>query len=140
METTKLSEKAAKVAQKKAEELKNVPSILRDRSSDLLQMAGQLRERPMPVVVTKPRRPLWQIAGLWFAGGMAAAMAVGYMFHPQRGAARRQMAIDKAMAAGRDVQRWSGGKAGHLRNRAMGTVAEMKSSSESEMGSKRELG
>jgi len=76
METTRLSEKAAKVAQKKAGELKNVPSMLRDRSSDLLQMAGQLRDRPMPVVVAKPRRPFWRTAVLWFAGGIAAAMAV----------------------------------------------------------------
>ena len=143
METTRLSEKAAKVAQKKAGELKNVPSMLRDRSSDLLQMAGQLRDRPMPVVVAKPRRPFWRTAGLWFAGGIAAAMAVGYLFDPQRGAARRQMAVDRAMAAGRDVQRWSGGKARHLRNRAMGTVAEMKAASddlEPNRAPQRELG
>ena len=143
METTRLSEKAARAAQKKAGELRNLPSVLRDRSSDLLQMAGQLRDKQMPVVITKRRRPMWQSKGLWFAGGMAAAMAAGYLFDPQRGAARRQMAYDKVMATGRDVMRWSGGKARHLRNRAMGTVAEMKrSESEMESGhtSQRELG
>jgi len=143
METTRLSETAAKAAQKKAGELRNVPSMLRDRSSDLLRVAGQLRDKPMPVVVSKRRRPMWRSAGLWFAGGMAAAMAVGYLFDPQRGAARRQMAYDKVMATGRDLQRWGGGKARHLRNQAMGRVAEMKSSQpDTEAGrtSTRELG
>ncbi len=117
--------------------------MLRDRSSDLLQMAGQLRDRPMPVVVTRRRRPLWQTAGLWFAGGMAAAMAVGYLFDSRRGAARRRMAYDKAVATGRDVQRWSGKKVRHLRKKAMGTVAEMKAANddmESNRASRHELG
>ena len=143
METKRLSEKAAKAAAKTADDLKNVPSMLRDRSTGLLQMAGQLRDRPMPVVVTKPRRPMWQSATLWFAGGMAIAAAMGYFFDRQRGSARRHMAYDKVMATSRDMQQWSGKKARHLRNKAMGTVAEMKSSSdemESRPASTRELG
>jgi len=44
---------------------------------------------------------------------------------------RRHMAYDKVMATGRDMQEWSGKKARHLRNKAMGTVAEMKSVTES---------
>ncbi len=84
----------------------------------------------MPVVVTTPRRPMWQTAAVWFAGGMAISL-------------RRHLAYDKAMATGRDMQRWSGKKARHLRNRAMGTVAEMKSASdetEPNRASQRELG
>jgi len=47
------------------------------------------------------------------------------------------------MAVGRDMQRWSGGKVRHLRNRAMGTAAEMRgmgAEMESERKSTRELG
>ena len=143
METKRLSEKAAKAAAKTADDLKNVPSMLRDRSTGLLQMAGQLRDRPMPVLVTTRRRPMWQSATLWFAGGMAIAAALGYFFDRQRGSARRHMAYDKAMATGRDVQRWSGKKARHLRNQAMGTMAEINASdTETEPGrsSTREFG
>jgi len=142
MDTKGLTDKA-RAASKRAEELKNVPSRIRDRSSDLLQMANQLRDRPMPVVVTTPRRPMWQTAAVWFAGGMAIAAALGYFFDRQRGSLRRHLAYDKAMATGRDMQRWSGKKARHLRNRAMGTVAEMKSASdetEPNRASQRELG
>ena len=128
----------------KAEELKkNVPSMLRDRSADLLQRAGQLRDRQMPMVVTKPRRPIWQTAAMWFAGGLAITAALGYFFDRRQGSMRRHMAYDKTLAAGRDVQQWSGKKARHLRNRAMGTVAEMKAA-RNEMDpnppSQRELG
>ena len=128
----------------KAEELtKNVPSMLRDRSADLLQRAGQLRDRQMPMVVTKPRRPIWQTAAMWFAGGLAITAALGYFFDRRQGSMRRHMAYDKTLAAGRDVQRWSGKKARHLRNKAMGTVAEMKAAREEiepNRPSQRELG
>jgi len=130
METKRLTDKA-RAASKRAEELKNVPSMIRDRSSDLLQMANQLRDRPMPVVVTKPRRPLWKTAAMWFAGGMAIAAALVYFFDRRQGSLRRHMAYDKVMATGRDMQEWSGKKARHLRNKAMGTVAEMTSATES---------
>jgi hypothetical protein len=128
----------------KAEELKkSVPSMLRDRSADLLQSASQIRDRQMPVVVTTPRRPMWQTAGMWFAGGMAIAAALGYFFDRRQGSMRRHMAYDKTLAAGRAVQQWSGKKARHLRNRAMGTVAEMKGAHdemEPNPPSQRELG
>ena len=136
MDTTKITNKAEELR-------KNVPSMLRDRSADLMQIAGQLRNRPMPVLVTTPRRPMWQTAALWFAGGLAMAAAVGYFFDRQRGSARRHMAYDKVMATSRDMGQWSGKKARHLRNRAMGTVAEMKSSRpemETSRTSKRDLG
>src|SRR2546426_144862 len=102
METKRLTDKA-RAASKRAEELKNVPSMIRDRSSDLLQMANQLRDRPMPVVVTKPRRPLWKTAAMWFAGGMAIAAALGYFFDRPQGSLRRHMAYDKATCPDRAV-------------------------------------
>src|SRR2546427_11475950 len=103
METKRLIDKA-RAASKRAEELKNVPSMIRDRSSDLLQMANQLRDRPMPVVVTKPRRPLWKTAAMWFAGGRAIAAALGYFFHRRAGSLRPHMAYDKGMGAGPAMQ------------------------------------
>ena len=128
----------------KSEELKkSVPSMLRDRSADLLQKAGQLRDRQMPVVVTTPRRPMWQTAAMWFAGGMAIAAALGYFFDRRQGSMRRHMAYDKVTATGRDMQQWSGKKARHLRNKAMGTVAEIKGSereTQTTPTSRRELG
>ena len=70
---------------------------------------------------------MWQTAAMWFAGGLAITAALGYFFDRRQGSMRRHMAYDKVTATGRDMQRWSGKKARHLRNKAMGTVAEMKS-------------
>ena len=61
---------------------------------------------------------------VWFAGGMAIASLVAFFFESTRGSARRHMAYDKAMAAGRDMGQWSGRRVRHLRNKAMGPVAE----------------
>src|SRR2546427_11247486 len=98
METKRLTDKA-RAASKRAEELKNVPSMIRDRSSDLLQMANQLRDRPMPVVVTKPRRPLWKTAAMWFAGGRAVAAGSGNFLGPARGSLPPQPAHSNRNAA-----------------------------------------
>lgn len=72
-----------------------------------------------------------QIAALWFAAGLAVASFVGYFFDSRQGSARRHMAYDKVTSAGRRMGRWSGGKARHMRNKAAGTVAEMRSPDES---------
>ena len=84
--------------------------------------------------MARPRRPAWQLGALWFAGGMAIASLAAFFFDSTRGNARRHMAYDKAMATGRDMGQWSGKKVRHLRNRAMGTVAEMTSSEEQKTG------
>ena len=120
MDTSRLTKRAAQAT----EELKSVSSMLRDRSGDLLKRSGELAADRSPIVL-RSRRPAWRSGALWFAGGMAVAATLTYFFDSQRGNARRHMAYDRLMAARRDVQRWSGGKARHLRNRAMGTVAEM---------------
>src|SRR3989442_14059137 len=116
METKRLTDKA-RAASKRAEELKNVPSMIRDRSSDLLQMANQLRDRPMPVVVTKPRRPLWKTAAMWFAGGMAIPAALGDFFDRPEGSLRRHLAFRQVMATGRDMQERSRKKGRHRREK-----------------------
>jgi hypothetical protein len=134
METTRLSERAAQKAVKTADDLK---SMFRERSADLIKKSAELKDRS-PVVVGR-RRPMWRAGALWFAGGLAIAAALGFFFDSQRGAARRQMAYDKVVATGRDMQQWSGKKARHLRNRAMGTVAEMKSAAD-DMDSRRGTG
>jgi len=120
MDTSRLTKKAAQAT----EDLKGVSSLLREKSADLLKRSGELAADRSPVVL-RSRTQVWRSGALWFAGGLAIAATLSYFFDRQRGAARRQMAYDKVTAAGRDVQRWSGGKARHLRNRAMGTVAEM---------------
>jgi hypothetical protein len=107
---------------KTAEDLK---SMLRDRSADLMKRSGELAGRS-PVVVQRRTRPMWQTAVMWFAAGMAMFAALGFFFDRQRGAARRQMAVDRTMATARDMQRWSGKKARHWRNKAEGTIAEMR--------------
>jgi hypothetical protein len=120
MDTSRLTKKAAQAT----EDLKSVSSLLRGKSAELMKRSGELADRS-PVVMRSSRRPMWRSGTLWFAGGMAMAAALTYFFDRQRGSARRHMAYDRLMATGRDMQRWSGGKARHLRNRAMGTVAEM---------------
>jgi hypothetical protein len=117
METSRLTGMAAKTA----EDLK---SMFRERSADLMKKSAELADRS-PVVVQR-RRPMWRVGAMWFAAGMAIAAALGYFFDSQKGSARRHMAYDKAMATGRDVTEWSGRKARHLRNKAMGTMAELK--------------
>jgi hypothetical protein len=120
MDTSRLTKRAAQAT----EELKSVSSMLRDRSGDLLKRSGELAADRSPVVM-RSRRPMWRSGALWFAGGIAIAATLTYFFDRQRGSARRHMAYDRLVAAQRDLQAWSGGKARHLRNRAMGTVAEM---------------
>ena len=120
MDTSRLTKKAAQAT----EDLKGVSSLIRDKSAELMKRSGELADRS-PVVMRSSRRPMWRSGALWFAGGLAMAATLTYFFDSQRGSARRHMAYDRLMAAGRDMQRWSGGKARHLRNRAMGTVAEM---------------
>jgi len=119
MDTSGLTKKAAQAT----EELKSVSSLLRDKSAELMKRSGELADRS-PVVM-RSRRPMWRTGALWFAGGMAMAATLTYFFDRQRGSARRHMAYDKLTAARRELQRWSGGKARHLRNRAMGTMAEI---------------
>jgi hypothetical protein len=105
---------------RKADELKTVPTMLRDRS----------------MAMVPKRRPLWQVATLWLAGGMAIASLVAFFFDSRRGSARRHMAYDKAMATGRDVGQWGGKKVRHLRNKAMGTVAEIEHAGEPKLSEK----
>jgi hypothetical protein len=120
MDTSRLTKKAAQTT----EDLKGVSSMLREKSADLLKRSGELADRS-PVVVQR-RRSMWRTGALWFAGGMAIAATLTYFFDGQRGNARRHMAYDRLMATGRDLQQWSGGKARHMRNRAKGTMAEMR--------------
>ena len=121
MDTSRLTKKASQAT----EELKGISTMLRDRSTDLLKRSGELAADRSPLVMRQRRSP-WRSGALWFAGGMAIAATVTYFFDRQRGSARRHMAYDRLMAARRDVQRWSSGKARHLRNRAVGTVAEIR--------------
>ena len=94
-------------------------------AEDVRSMVGELADRA-PVVVQRRRRPLWQLGAMWFVAGMAITAAAGFFFDRQRGAARRQMAVDRTVATARDVGQWSEKKARHLRNRAQGTMAEMR--------------
>ena len=110
-------------ALKTADDLK---TMVRERSADLLKRSGELRDRA-PIVVERRKHPMWQSAAMWFATGLAIAAAVGFFFDRQRGAARRQMAVDRSVATARDIGEWSGKKARHLRNKAQGTMAEMRS-------------
>jgi ferric-dicitrate binding protein FerR (iron transport regulator) len=117
METSRLTERAVKTA-------KDLKSMFREKSADLMKKSAELADRS-PVVIER-RRSRWQVGAMWFAAGMAIAAALGFFFDSQKGSARRHMAYDKAMATGRDVTDWSGKKARHLRNKAMGTMAELK--------------
>jgi len=120
MDTSRWTKRAAQAT----DDLKTVSTMLREKSADLLKRSGELADRS-PVVM-RQNRSVWRSGAVWFAGGMAIAATLTYFFDSQRGSARRHMAYDKLTAAGRDLQRWSGGKARHVRNRAMGTVAEMR--------------
>ena len=78
------------------------------------------------------RRPVRQVAALWFAAGLAVASFVSYFFDSRQGSSRRHMAYDKVTSTGRRMGEWSGSKSRHLRNKAMGTVAGMRSHEEPE--------
>lgn len=80
----------------------------------------------------RKRRPVRQVAALWFAAGVAVASFVSYFFDSKQGSARRHMAYDKVTSTGRRMGAWSGSKSRHLRNKAMGTVAEIRPPAESE--------
>jgi hypothetical protein len=100
-------------------------------TSVLSRKADDLRKRSAEMVpVVRRGRPMWQTGIMWLAGGMAVAWMAAFFFDSRRGSARRHMAYDKAMATGRDVSRWSGKKVRHLRNKAMGSVAEMRTEEE----------
>jgi hypothetical protein len=118
MDTSRLSDRALKTAD-------DLKTMVRERSADLLKRSAELRDRA-PIVIERRKRPMWQTGALWFATGMAIAAAVGFFFDRQRGAARRQMAVDRTVATARDVGEWGGKKARHLRNKAQGTMAEMR--------------
>ena len=81
-------------------------------------------------VVARPGRPAWKTALIWFGGGLALTWLAAFFFDSRRGAARRQMAVDKTVAQARDVAQWTGKKARHLRNKAEGTMAELQSGRE----------
>ena len=68
---------------------------------------------------------MWQSAFMWLAAGMAIAAAAGLFFDK----GRRRMAVDRAMATGRDVTEWSAKKARHMRNKAVGAVADVRRAS-----------
>ncbi|HET9781499.1 MAG TPA: hypothetical protein VFR33_06945 [Candidatus Dormibacteraeota bacterium] len=72
------------------------------------------------------RRPVRQVAALWFAAGLAVASFVSYFFDNQKGSARRHMAYDKVTSTGRRMGAWSGRKSRHLRNKAMGSMAQIR--------------
>ena len=80
----------------------------------------------------KQGRPVRQVAALWFAAGLALASFVSYFFDNKQGSARRHMAYDKVMSTGRRMGEWGGGKSRHLRNKAMGTVAQIGPGDETE--------
>src|SRR6266576_187046 len=94
-------------------------------TSRLSQKARELMNRRMPDLV-RPQRPVRLVAALWFAAGITVAAVVGFFFDSKQGDARRHMAYEKVRAKGRDIGQWGGKKGRHLRNQAMGTVAEMK--------------
>jgi hypothetical protein len=112
---------------------KGLAGMLRDRSAGWLSSRGWLGQAP-PIVIEAPRRPAWQSGMPWFVGGVAVAMIASYFLDAERGSARRHMAYDRTMAGLRDLGDWSGKKARHLRNRAQGTMAEMRRSSQETEG------
>jgi hypothetical protein len=128
MDTQRLQDRAAKTAE-------DVMGILRTRSSDLMKKSGELANRS-PIVVQR-RGSMWPLRLAWLAGGMAVGTALAYFFDPQRGNVRRRMAYGRLRAKGRDLGRWSGKKARHLRNRGIGAVAEARGSMEEVQGSSR---
>ena len=129
MDTSNISERA----QASVEDARGLAAMLRDRSAEWLSSRGWLNQPP-PVVIESPRRPAWQSGMPWFAAGIVAAMIAGYFLDSERGSLRRHMAYDRTMAAMRDLGDWSGRKARHLRNKAQGTMAEMRGASEEAEG------
>jgi len=93
--------------------------------------ADEMRARTAAAaMVPARRRPTWQTGLLWLTGGMALMWLAAFFLDSSRGSARRHMAFDKAMATGRDLGRRSGKKMRHLRNKAVGAVAEIKGAAE----------
>ena len=93
--------------------------------------AEEMRARTAAAsMVPARRRPTWQTGLLWLTGGMALMWLAAFFLDSSRGSARRHMAFDKAMATGRDLGRRGGKKMRHLRNKAMGAVAEIKGAAE----------
>lgn len=93
---------------------------------DLKSSTDKIRDMPSAFIAKvrpQPRRtgPLWFVAG--FLGGLAAL----FFFDSRRGAARRQMVVDKITSRGNEMMELSGRKARHLRDRAMGAVAAERS-------------
>ena len=111
---------------------RRLAAMVRERSAEWL--AGRRWLAQPPPVVVEARRPAWQTGMPWFVGGVAVALLAGYFLDAERGSLRRHMAYDKTVAALRDLGDWSGSKARHLRNRAQGTMAEMRRGSEEAAG------
>lgn len=101
-------------------------------TSDLKRKTQGLIDLPSAILPTRRRRSM--PGALWFGIGAGLAALVAYFFDTRRGAARRQMAVDRTVAAAHDVQQWGTGKARHLRNKVEGTAAEMKSVSAERTG------
>ena len=120
MDTSNLSDRL--------EDARGLAAMLRERSAGWLANRGWLAQAPS--VIVEERRPAWQTGMPWFAGGVAVALLASYFLDAERGSLRRHMAYDKTMAVLRDLGDWSGSKARHLRNRAQGTMAEMRRGSE----------
>jgi hypothetical protein len=90
---------------------------------DLKQSTEKIKQ--MPSAVMDRARPAPSRTGpLWFIGGLVGGLAALFFFDSRRGAARRQMVVDKVMARSNDVIEMSGKKARHLRNRAKGVMAD----------------
>jgi hypothetical protein len=88
------------------------------------------RANAVAMVPAARQRPMWQTGLMWLAGGMAATWLAAFFLDSRRGSARRHMAMDKTLATGRDVGRWTGKKARHLRNKATGAAAEIRGGTE----------
>jgi hypothetical protein len=103
---------------------------LKRKANELRDSATAIFVRPPP-----PRRPdIKRIAALWFIGGMAIASFLGFFFDNRRGAARRHMAYDKLVSTSKDVKGKGEKRVRHLRNKAIGTVKEMRSAAKDTNG------
>jgi hypothetical protein len=100
-----------------------------DTSRLTSKAADEIRRRRANAAAMVPAhrpRPMWQTGLMWLAGGMVVTWLAAFFFDSRRGSARRHMAVDRTVATGRDVGRWTGKKARHLRNKATGAVAEIR--------------
>ena len=99
---------------------------------DLKSSADKLKDMQADAMNSiRPRRS--RTAPLWFIAGFAGGLATLFFFDSKRGAARRQMVVDQVLARTNDVMDMSVGKARHLRNQAMGAVAERRPDVASEL-------